>query len=84
MIPIHELLNRIRWDRKFARGHFEIGYLDHKQDHIIRVAFENIEFETDDHYFIHVTDDEQHAHNIPLHRIKEVYKDGTLIWHRTH
>jgi len=26
MIPIHELLNRIRWDPEFAKGNFELGY----------------------------------------------------------
>ena len=31
MIPIHELLNRIRWDAEFAKGTFELGYYD--RDH---------------------------------------------------
>ncbi|MBW1963074.1 MAG: DUF504 domain-containing protein, partial [Deltaproteobacteria bacterium] len=25
MIPVHELLNRIRWDKDFGKGSFEIG-----------------------------------------------------------
>jgi uncharacterized protein (UPF0248 family) len=29
MTPLHELLNRIRWDPEFGRGQFKIGYLDH-------------------------------------------------------
>ena len=28
MIPIHELLNHIRWDPEFGRGHFELAYWD--------------------------------------------------------
>jgi hypothetical protein len=28
MIPIHELLNRIRWDSELAKGNFELGYYD--------------------------------------------------------
>jgi hypothetical protein len=32
VIPIHELLARIRWDPEFGRGRFEIGYLDHTRD----------------------------------------------------
>jgi uncharacterized protein (UPF0248 family) len=28
MIPIHRLLNRIRWDPGFGRGRFVIGYYD--------------------------------------------------------
>ncbi len=28
MTPIHELLNRIRWDPEFAQGEFQLGYYD--------------------------------------------------------
>ena len=28
MIPIQELLSRIRWDESFGKGDFEIGYYD--------------------------------------------------------
>ena len=28
MIPIHELLNRVRWDPEFAKGNFQLGYYD--------------------------------------------------------
>ena len=30
MIPIHELINRIRWNEAFAKGNFIIGYYDRK------------------------------------------------------
>ena len=30
MQPIHELLARIRHDRAFGRGQFEIGYFDRR------------------------------------------------------
>ncbi len=42
MQPIHELLSRIRWDRKFGRGSFEIGYLDRVEEQIIRIPFDEI------------------------------------------
>jgi len=32
VIPIHELLARIRRDPEFGRGRLEIGYLDHARD----------------------------------------------------
>ena len=28
MMPIHELLNRMRWDKEFAKADFLIGYYD--------------------------------------------------------
>ena len=34
MTPIHELLNRIRWDPEFAKGNFELGYYDRAEDRI--------------------------------------------------
>ena len=37
MIPIHELLNRIRWDPEFAKGDFELGYHDRTENGIIMV-----------------------------------------------
>ncbi len=42
MIPIHELLNRICWDREFGKGIFEIGYYDRMEQKNIRVSFEKV------------------------------------------
>ncbi len=37
MIPIRELLSRIRRDKAFGQGEFIIGYYDRVEDAIIRV-----------------------------------------------
>jgi uncharacterized protein (UPF0248 family) len=84
MIPIHELLNRIRWDKEFGRGDFRIGYYDRIEDRLIRVSLREIFFEPDDHFSFDLIDHEGVLHSIPLHRIKQVYKDGELIWYREH
>lgn len=42
MIPVHELLNRIRWDKEFGQGRFEIGFFDRYEDVTHRVAFHRI------------------------------------------
>ena len=84
MIPIHELLNRIRWDREFGQGDFVIGYHDRLDDRIVSVPLREIFFESDDHFSFDLIDHDDVLHSIPLHRIKEVYKDGKLIWHREH
>lgn len=84
MIPIQDLLNRIRWDETFAKGEFIIGYYDRVEEHIIRVPFRELFFPEGDHFAFQLVDDEGETHSIPYHRVKEVYKDGELIWHREH
>ena len=84
MMPIHELLNRIRWDREFGRANFVIGYYDRLEDRIIRVPLGEIFFEPGDHFSFDLIDRDGELHSIPLHRIKEVYRDEVLIWQREH
>lgn len=84
MIPIQDLLNRIRWDKQFARGTFVIGYYDRLQDRILKVPFDQITFDPQDHFSVGVSDENGEYHSVPLHRIKEVYKNGELIWSRPH
>lgn len=42
--PIHELLNRIRWDAEFARGKFELGYFDRVEKRTVVVPFAEVSF----------------------------------------
>jgi len=84
MTPIRELLNRIRWDEEFGRSDFIIAYYDRLEDRLIRVPLREIFFEPDDHFSFELIDHEGVRHSVPLHRIKEVYKNGELIWHREH
>jgi len=84
MQPIHELLNRIHWDPVFGQGRFELAFLDHKEQELVRLPFEALSFVPGDHYFFHYLDEDGHAHSIPFHRIKAVYKNGELIWWRSH
>ena len=82
MLPIHELLNRIRWDPQFARGNFELGYFDRVEKRIIVVPFAEVTFPRDDPGSFQLTDAEGRVLRVPLHRVREVYKDGWRIWHR--
>lgn len=84
MQPIHKLLDRIRWDKEFGQGDFEIGFLDHVKDKILRIPIHEISFLHGDHFFFHYIDVDGESHAVPLHRIKAVYKNGELIWHREH
>jgi uncharacterized protein (UPF0248 family) len=82
MIPIQKLLNRIRWDKEFGNGSFEVGYEDHIEQRIVRIPFRKVRFCEEDPLSFHVTDAEGVARTIPFHRIREVFRDGALIWQR--
>lgn len=82
MQPIHELLNRIRWDPAYRDSKFEIGYYDRVRKQIIRISFQAMLFAKNDHFGFDLIDDEGEVHQIPFHRIKRVYRDEKLIWRR--
>ena len=82
MIPIHQLLNRILWDETFSKADFEIGYYDRVEDKIIHVPFSELTLDKETHFSADITDNLGKVHMVPLHRIKEVYRNGELIWHR--
>ncbi len=84
MIPLHELLSRIQWDPEFGRGEFMLAYLDKVRHQLVRVSLQEIRQEPDSRFSFEVTDEEGAAHSVPYHRVKEVWKDGQLIWHREH
>lgn len=82
MIPIQDLLNRIIWDKEFGQGSFEIGYYDRIKDAIIIVSFQQLAFTPGDHFSFHLFGEDGEALSVPFHRVREVYKDGELIWQR--
>ncbi|HXR08078.1 MAG TPA: DUF504 domain-containing protein [Candidatus Acidoferrum sp.] len=82
MTPIHQLLNRIRWDSEFGRGNFALGYFDRVAGRVIVVPFQELDFPEDDPQAFRLADTEGRIHRVPCHRVREVYKDGQRIWHR--
>ncbi len=81
MIPIHELLARIRWDPEFGRGRFEIAYFDRSRKTLVRLPLDRIRISPDRFGFETIEDDGS-AHSVPYHRVREVWRDGELIWSR--
>lgn len=75
MIPVKELLNKIRWDEKENPKDYEIVYMDRILQREIKIKFKNISKIEEGFMII----DEA---SIPLHRITKVYKKGKLIWER--
>ncbi len=82
MIPIHELLNRIRWDSEFGRGKFQLGYYDRAEDRVILVPVQEVSFPQESPDTFQLMDPEGRTHRVPFHRVREVYKDSQCIWHR--
>ncbi len=82
MIPIHELLNRIRWDEAFGDARFAVGYWDRVRREIVVVPLARSALEHRDHYFVELAGTDGEAHGVPLHRIRTVFRNGRLIWQR--
>ncbi|MHB1215965.1 MAG: DUF504 domain-containing protein [Thiobacillus sp.] len=82
MIPIHELLSRIRWDATWATGHFVIGYWDRVTGTILHADLREFAWDADNPTFFNLLDEEGVTHSIPFHRVREVWQDGVLIWQR--
>ena len=82
MITIQQLLNRIRWDPLFGKGEFQIGYYDRVEQRIYKVPLNQVYLTQGDHFFFHVANRGGVIHEVPFHRVKEVYKNGELIWQR--
>ena len=82
MIPIHELLARIRWDPEFGRGAWEIAYVDHARPGLVRVPLARVVTQPGDHFMFQALDEEGLLQSIPFHRVREVWRDGALVWSR--
>jgi uncharacterized protein (UPF0248 family) len=81
MIPIHQLLSRIRWDEAFGKSQFEFGIYDRIHRSIDRIPFGALRI-SDSGKEIELVGPDGGIHHVPLHRIREVYRDGLLIWQR--
>lgn len=82
MIPIHELLSRIRWDEAYASSRYVIGYWDRTVHAVLHRDLREIAWDRDNPSFFSLIDEDGVAHSIPYHRVREVWRDGKLIWER--
>jgi uncharacterized protein (UPF0248 family) len=82
VIPIHELLARIRWDPEFGAAKFVIGYYDRIAGTEVRVPFERVWFEPGEGSLFEVAAEDGEVHSVPYHRVRDVWRNGELIWHR--
>jgi uncharacterized protein (UPF0248 family) len=82
MTPIHEVLARIRWDPQWAKSRYVIGYWDRVEGRVLHVDLREVAWDADNPSFFDLTNDDGVTHAIPFHRVREVWRDGALIWQR--
>lgn len=82
MTPIQELLHRIRWDSEFGGAAFDIGYVDRVAGGTVRVALRDLRLERGQLVVQNSLEEDGSPATIPLHRVREVWRDGQLIWQR--
>ena len=78
MQPIHELLNKIKWDKRENSKQYSVFYFDRILRKLIKIPYDKIK--RMEGRFMVLDDDEES--NIPLHRIKKVAKDNVVVWER--
>jgi uncharacterized protein (UPF0248 family) len=76
------LLARIRWDAEFGAAQFVIGYHDRLIRAEIKVPLERIRFAPAEHFAFEAETEDGAFHTVPYHRVRDVWRNGELIWHR--
>jgi uncharacterized protein (UPF0248 family) len=84
VLPIHRLLSRIRWDRRFGAAKFALGYFDRIERRVVVVPFDSVRLPPDAPGVFEIVDATGELHRVPMHRVRQVYRDGRLIWERRH
>lgn len=79
MESIIELLNRIRWDKKENPYDYDVYYEDRVTEQNVKVEFKAIK-RVEGNFFVIESDNGETS--IPLHRVREVRKQGQSIWKR--
>lgn len=80
MTPIHELLARIRWDPAYGAAQFVIGYHDRVTRSQVKVPLERIH--EPGGFAFEVEAEDGAVRTVPYHRVRNVWRNGELIWHR--
>ena len=78
MIPIQDLLNKIKWDKREAPEQYSIFYFDRILKNLIEISYARIKRIEGSFMVL----DNIEESNIPLHRIKKVMKNEVVVWER--
>ncbi|MBI2647469.1 DUF504 domain-containing protein [Candidatus Woesearchaeota archaeon] len=78
MIPIKDLLNKIKWDKRENPKQYSIFYYDRILNRLIKIPYTKIK-KLEGSFMVLNNEEES---NIPLHRIKKVMKNNIVVWER--
>ncbi len=80
MMPMHDLLARMRCDPAFGFGRFTIRYYDRLAAEDVRIPLARVQLRGDDASALTAIAPDGSAHRVPLHRLREVWRGGELLW----
>ena len=78
MIPIRDLINKIKWDKRENPEEYTLFYFDRILNKLISIPYAKIKRIEGSFMII----DNEEEINIPLHRIKKVTKNNFVVWER--
>ena len=78
MMYIGDLLNKIRWDKRLKAEEYTLIYFDRIAENSFEAPFNAISRSGN---FMIIKRNGQDA-SIPLHRIREVRRNGKVVWER--
>jgi len=78
MLPIHQLLNKIKWDKRENPEEYSVFYYDRILKKLIEIPYTKIK-RLEGSFM--VLDNEEET-NIPLHRVRKVIKNDKIVWER--
>lgn len=79
MIPIQDLLNKIKWDERENPQDYILYYHDRVRGKLMQLKYNDI-LGIEDGFMTVNREGKETA--IPLHRIKKVEKKGKTVWER--
>ena len=78
MLPIQQLLNKIKWDKGENPSDYTLFYFDRILNKLVSIPYNKIKRLEGSFMVL----DNIEGTNIPLHRIKKVAKKDAVIWER--
>ena len=79
MIPIKQLLDKIKWDKAENPYDYTLFYYDRVANNLKKIKYIDIE-KIEDNFLIITLEGKET--NLPLHRIRKVMKKDEVIWER--
>ena len=79
MQQIKDLLNQIRWDKRKKPEEYSVHYFDRVKKGLMEIKYNGIKRLEGTFMVIEKNSEET---SIPLHRVRQVRRNGKLVWER--